>query len=215
MRTIAIGALVGVLLWLATRREDVTNAINEGVYQVGEIVNATLGTNFNSVAQANMRKLTPYIEDVRKNRNVVAFLHVIRHREHLPSIAHTTEAYTVLCGGGRFTSFADHPRPNLPSPCSMGAAGAYQIIIGTWDELVREAGLEDFSPVNQERGAVYRIAYRGALNDVIAGNLQEAIRKCRNEWTSLPGANEQGSGYTYAVAREVFAQYGGVLAVGN
>jgi muramidase (phage lysozyme) len=48
-------------------------------------------------------------------------------------------------------------------------------------------GLPDFSPASQDRAALYLVEKRGALEDVKAGRLAQAVSKCRNEWASLPG----------------------------
>ena len=59
---------------------------------------------------------------------------------------------------------------------------------GTWNSLARRYKLNDFSPRNQDLGAVALIAGRGALNDVLKGNYQAAVRKLGEEWASLPGS---------------------------
>jgi hypothetical protein len=64
----------------------------------------------------------------------------------------------------------------------------------------------------QDFGFVVKLVDRGALEDVIEGNLSEAIRKCRQEWTSLPGAAENSGRYTLDKALAVFTKYGGRLA---
>jgi len=47
--------------------------------------------------------------------------------------------------------------------------------------------LPDFGTASQDRGALELVRRRGALADVQAGRFTEALRKCRNEWASLPG----------------------------
>lgn len=71
--------------------------------------------------------------------------------------------------------------------CVSTAAGAYQIIKGTWVNLRQSLGLTDFSPASQDAAAIELVRRRGALEDVKAGRVAEAIAKCRNEWASLPG----------------------------
>ncbi len=68
------------------------------------------------------------------------------------------------------------------------AAGAYQILFGTWQELQSKLKLPDFSPASQDRAAIELIKRRKALEDVLAGRFAQAILKCRKEWASLPGA---------------------------
>lgn len=139
--------------------------------------------------------------------NVAAFLRVIRARES----SQDDSAYTVLNGGAHFAGFTDHPFAGQRTPPAK-AAGAYQFIASTWGEVARKYALPDFSPQSQDAGAVARLIYRNALDDVRAGRIEDAIRKCRDEWTSLPGASESSGSWTMAKALAVYRQYGGTLA---
>lgn len=146
------------------------------------------------------------------NPNVQAFLRLIRHGES----SQAEKAYSMLYGGSLFSGFADHPRQyfRLADGRRTSAAGAYQITASTWDDL-RRAGwnLPDFSPAQQDLAAVALVKRRGALADVVEGRFVRAITKCRNEWTSLPGAME--SGYSLATAERVLLQYGATIDQGS
>jgi muramidase (phage lysozyme) len=143
---------------------------------------------------------------VLSDRNVQAFLRVIRRGEGTADDG----GFRRLFGGGTFASFADHPRTLVTkSGYKSTAAGAYQFLSSTWDETARIMGLPDFSPANQDLGAVGRIAARGALADVIAGRLEEAIKKCAKEWASLPFSPYGQPVISMATARGVFANAGG------
>lgn len=142
------------------------------------------------------------------NPNVRAFLHVIRAGE----TGQGTDAYRTMFGGGRFDSFADHPRRVITrGALSSSAAGAYQFLERTWDGLVKQYGFADFSPTNQDLAAVALIAGRRALPDVIAGRLQAAIAGCCREWASLPGSPYGQPTRTFEQARATYLEYGGVL----
>jgi len=153
--------------------------------------------------------VTGYVNDLGtdemtalQDTNVQAFLMMIRTGEGTAN----GNGYRTLFGGGLFNGFADHPRISVTkSGYTSTAAGAYQIIVGTWDSL----GLPDFSPANQDIAAVRLIKRRGALNDVIAGRLALAIAKCNKEWASLPGSPYGQPTITMAKAEQVFAQWGG------
>ncbi len=141
--------------------------------------------------------------------NVAAFLRVIRERES----SQDESAYTILNGGSHFvTGWGGHPFAGQRTPPAK-AAGAYQFIASTWAEVSALYGITDFSPRNQDLGAIGRIIYRQALDDVIAGRFESAVIKCRKEWTSLPGAAESSSGWTMDKARAVYLKYGGGVAV--
>jgi lysozyme len=135
-------------------------------------------------------------------RNISAFLTMIQQAE---GTAGRGDPYRV-CYGYRHTlqSFADHPantgewrgerlsdsmcaNAGLGPGCVSTAAGAYQIIRPTWNALKRDLKLSNFEPAAQDAAAVELIRQRGALEDVKAGRIVEAINKCRNEWASLPG----------------------------
>lgn len=137
--------------------------------------------------------------------NVGAFLRVIREGES----NQTEDAYRLMYGGKLFDAPPwNHPHIHIPlaNGQTTSAAGAYQYEIATWEDLAKRYGFEDFSPPNQDQGAVGKLADRHALEDVLAGRLDEAIRKLHNEWTSLALAKRQ------AEAPAIFQAYGGRLA---
>lgn len=144
--------------------------------------------------------------------NVAAFLRVIRAGES----SQDESAYRVMFGGSRFDSFADHPRiTNTASGYTSTAAGAYQFLSKTWDECAKALSLPDFSPESQDLAAVYLIKRRGALDDAIAGRLDDAIKKCAKEWASLPGSPYGQPTRTLDQARATYLEYGGSLYTSN
>lgn len=142
--------------------------------------------------------------------NVQAFLRVIRAGES----GQGDDAYRMMFGGGLFQAPPwQHPREAITiRGLSSTAAGAYQFLARTWDILVGTYGFPDFSPTNQDKGAIALIAGRGALGDVVAGNFQDAVRKCAREWASLPGSPYGQPVRTLAQALEVYATYGGQIS---
>lgn len=138
------------------------------------------------------------------NTNVAAFLRVIRERES----SQDDSAYSVINGGAHFTSFADHPFAGQRTPPAK-AAGAFQFIASTWSDVQQQYGMPDFSPASQDAGAVARLIYRGALEDVLAGRFAAAVARCRHEWTSLPGAAESSGSWTMDKALAVYRKWGG------
>lgn len=123
--------------------------------------------------------------------NEAAFLDMIAFSE---GVAKGEDGYRTLFGGGLFDSFADHPRKFFSFTDKLGrvlktsAAGRYQFLMRTWDEIAQKLQLADFSPENQDRAALELIRQRGAQNDVRAGRIAQAIAKCAPIWASLPGA---------------------------
>ena len=155
--------------------------------------------------------------------NVRAFLDALAWAE---GTARAPEPYRV-CYSYKHTirSFADHPTitgewkgepldslgPRYAGLKST-AAGRYQIIVGTWREAKRALGLPDFSPESQDKAAVYLIRRRGALDDVMAGNLQAAVDKCAAEWASLPGSTSGQPQRKFDQLAAVYEGAGGNIA---
>jgi muramidase (phage lysozyme) len=145
-----------------------------------------------------------------ENTNVLAFLQVIRYGEGTSD----SDGYRRCFGGELFDSFQDHPRRKITArlgqtTITSTAAGAYQFLSKTWDGLVQRWGFRDFSPRNQDLGAVALIQGRKALEDVIAGRFEEAVLKCAKEWASLPGSPYGQPTIKVAKAHRVYTEAGG------
>jgi muramidase (phage lysozyme) len=125
--------------------------------------------------------------NVYSSANLKAFLMVIRYAEGTDS----QDGYQIQYTGTRFYDFADHPRiarcGNIrgKSVCST-AAGAYQFLETTWDDVASAVGVSDFSPASQDRGAMELIYRAGAMSDVESGKIPKAIAKLANVWASFP-----------------------------
>jgi muramidase (phage lysozyme) len=135
--------------------------------------------------------------------NVRAFLAAIRLGEGTSGAL----GYRTIVGGSLMETMDKHPGKRVfveRYGVFSTAAGAYQFLGTTWSELVQQYGFEDFRPETQDEGAVALIARRGALDDVLAGRIPEAIRKCAKEWASLPGA---GYGQREESLARVVAEY--------
>lgn len=60
-------------------------------------------------------------------------------------------------------------------------------------------------------GALFLIKRRGALEDVIAGRFESAVKKCNREWASLPGSPYGQPTKTMADALDVYVKHGGTF----
>jgi muramidase (phage lysozyme) len=116
--------------------------------------------------------------------------------------------YNTMYGGGRFEGYQDHPRKAVPITTgpnvgkTSSAAGRYQFLGSTWDEVKREAGLPDFSPESQDAGAWHLAnkTYKAKTGRDLAGDLEKAQgnpqaiagigKYLSGVWTSLPGGIE-------------------------
>lgn len=151
-----------------------------------------------------------------ENANLQAFLAMIRYAEGTSG----ANGYRTLFGGGLFESFADHPRQRVTarlggSSITSSAAGAYQILERTWDDIQRLVGLPDFSPASQDQAAVFLIRRRGALADVRAGRFDAALGKVNEEWASLPGSPYGQPTKSLTDLRRVYVASGGQITGGS
>lgn len=128
------------------------------------------------------------LEQALSNPNVRKMLNLIANTE---GVKH---GYNTLFGNERINDLSNHPNIRKAFTQTDGkknyttAAGRYQFIKDTWDGVARQYGLDDFGPRNQDIGAIALIAQNGALDDVLKGNYQGAIRKLGGTWASLPSS---------------------------
>ncbi|MFI5195713.1 MAG: glycoside hydrolase family 104 protein [Chitinophagales bacterium] len=138
--------------------------------------------------------------------NIKAFLLMLQYSEG----TYGANAYRTLYGGGVFQGYGSHPGIAVTANgLTSTAAGAYQILQGTWQSVQAETGLPDFSPASQDRAAVELVRRRGALGDVMEGKIVTAIDKCRKEWASLPGAGYGQHEQKLTTLLQVYQQAGG------
>lgn len=153
-----------------------------------------------------MRDIIPLVEILDASKNLRAFIEMLRLGEGTQG----EDGFRTLYGGGKFDSFADHPRRKITAGgWTSTAAGAGQFLERTWDGLVAEYGFKDFSPTNQLLGIVALIAGRKALNDVVEGRFEQAVMKCNKEWASLPGSPYGQPVVTMARAKAEYEKNGG------
>lgn len=136
----------------------------------------------------------PTVQAMSADQNIAAFLKMIRFAEGTDPNQYGQDPYRITFGYRHILqNMTDHPG-NTGEWTGVqtqwgwtSAAGAYQFLKGTWNEVTNSFGLStDFSPASQDLHAVKRIQQRGALEDVKAGRFQAALDKLGNEWASLP-----------------------------
>ncbi|NJK59203.1 MAG: glycoside hydrolase family 104 protein [Oscillatoriales cyanobacterium SM2_1_8] len=92
------------------------------------------------------------------SRNLQAFLQVIRYAEGTDA----GDGYQIAFTGRRFASLQDHPRAvHCSGRLCSSAAGAYQFLETTWDNVAAAIGASDFRPEWQDRAAIELIRRRG------------------------------------------------------
>lgn len=156
--------------------------------------------------EAELLRVEPAPPTDTRAGNVAAFLDMLAHAEGTSRFG-DDEGYNVMVGGGLFDSYTDHPRQSVWLPAyeiRSTAAGRYQFLVGTWDDLVDRFGLPDFTPASQDLGAVHLIRQCRALSLIHDGRIREAIHACRRIWASLPGA---GYGQREVATDELLSVY--------
>lgn len=147
------------------------------------------------------------IFDPLPTQRIRAFLRCIREFE-CQAEKDDSKRYQMLnaplpSGDRRFSSYKTHPWDGQGKPLKGStAAGAYQILSGTWQEIFEKGLIEPkgdrFSPTVQDRIAVMKLEDRGVLHLIRTGRIQEALElkgpngslALPSEWTSLPGGKE-------------------------
>ena len=139
---------------------------------------------------ATHKRLLKQVQAARNHPNVIAYLNML-------SAAEGTTEFGYQQGFGRrnkIKSLADHPRTFHTFTQTNGkknrtsAAGRYQFLSRTWDDMAGKLGLEDFGPESQDLAAIGLIAEAGALDDLVRGDIDAALKKTGRIWASLPTA---------------------------
>lgn len=151
-------------------------------------------------------------------RNMAAFLDMLGFSEGTTTVEGSEDGYNVNVGGELFAGYDNHPRRAVLTRWGLSdAAGRYQIMAAipgkirtdTWDWASRACGVKDFSPASQDKVAAYLVTRRGGLADLMEGRFAAAVRKCRNEWASLPGAGYGQREHRLEVLLEKYVAFGG------
>uniref|UniRef100_UPI00262A4336 glycoside hydrolase family 24 protein n=1 Tax=Janthinobacterium sp. TaxID=1871054 RepID=UPI00262A4336 len=144
-------------------------------------------------------------------KNLRAFMQMIRVSEGTAG----ADGYRTIVGGSLFYDYSDHPRQLIWIPSIndySSAAGAFQMIRRTWDNVRNKLGLPDFSPSSQDQACVELIRQRGGLRLAMNGEFAAAVEKCKKEWASLPGAGYNQRENSLAKLQTAYINAGGQLA---
>jgi tape measure domain-containing protein len=131
------------------------------------------------------RKAREELKKLRSDPAIKAMLDTIASAEGA--------GYSTLFGGGTFDDFSAHPNQRITRKFGKGnitstAAGRYQFLNRTWQGLVDQYGFSDFSPENQDLGAIALMRSRGMLGPIGTGDIGGALTAGNREWASLPGS---------------------------
>lgn len=133
------------------------------------------------------------LESYLDNKNVQAFLGLIRDTE---GTSKGVDPYRVY-GGSAKNQIKDLSKPDFKrwgftqtdgKKNTSSASGAYQFLERTWNGLAKQHGLKDFSPRSQDLGAIALLKQSGALDAILKGDFDTAVKKANRTWASLPGS---------------------------
>lgn len=163
------------------------------------------------------KKMDNTVDAALANKNVLAFLDMIAYFE---SGNKANAIYGNATQG--FADYSRHPNIKVPfhNPLREGqgnndfstAAGLYQINYPTWVMIQGLISLPDFSSHSQNRSAVALLIKDGALDYVLNGQFDAALRAVSKTWASLPYSDSGQRKTTIALAKSVYERSGGVLA---
>ena len=95
--------------------------------------------------------------------------------------------YRTLYGGGQFQDLSRHPDRVVVKRYSSAAAGAYQFLPTTWQEVALKLDLPSFAPEHQDQAALHLVKKRGALQEIDRNGLTKAaMNRLAPEWASFP-----------------------------
>jgi len=213
----------GLAAWLLLRPRDAQATQVDAAANDTSVVPPAAASNLVTNPIYNLATISPEVRAMTDPQaNLSAFLFMIRSTEHVyPRDVLNDAAYSIFYGGSKFSNFADHPvltgeKKGVPLPdhfctaaglkpgCVSTAAGAYQLIKGTWTRLKAKLNLPDFSPLSQDQAAVALLDESGALDLIYAGDIEGAIKKASKIWASLPGSTAQQNPKALAYAMNRF-----------
>lgn len=134
-----------------------------------------------------------FISSFLTNENIKAALRTIRFCEGTLA----DDGYNYIFGSSprndkRFTDMSTHPNVTVPYGNSVStAAGAYQILIGTYRGLIAKYGLPDcFDNNAQDLLCLCLFDEIGVLTDISKGLIlqSEVITKLAKIWASIPSS---------------------------
>ena len=147
------------------------------------------------------------------SKNLIAFLDLIAWAEG--TAGKGDDGYNdIVDPAGFFDDYSSHPHQlvQVNARIKSTAAGRYQLLSRYYEHYKKQLGLQDFSPLSQDKIAIQQIKEQRALDDILCGRIDQAIEKTCNIWASFPGAGYKQREHSLSAMREQFWKLGGTLA---
>jgi len=145
------------------------------------------------------RNLLAKVEQYRNNPYAIAMLDAIGASEG------TGNRYNIRFGGSVISDLSKHPNISTSYQTNMKdtrgrpivekstAAGRYQFLNSTWNNIADKLGLNDFSAASQDKAALgLMLSVPGVEQALKNGDLTTLVQKLNSTWTSLPASVEGG-----------------------
>lgn len=135
------------------------------------------------------------MEEALRNPYVRAALDMIAEAEVGKDAYAAGQGYDALFGAGRMSDFSAHPNVAGTYTDLRGkqqkstAAGRYQILKSTADDLAKRYNISGFSPEAQDRMAIALMMDTGALDPLMRGDFDAALPKLAQRWAALPSSS--------------------------
>jgi len=109
--------------------------------------------------------------------------------------------YRTVYGGSKFDDYSKHPERDIRitsgpnTGLTSNAAGRYQFLSTTWNDVAKQRGLKDFTPDSQDKGAWHlaRRTYGGNIRQDLRKDPLSVAARLSGQWTSLPGGIERNA----------------------
>jgi muramidase (phage lysozyme) len=157
-----------------------------------------------------------FLKTIVKNPNIIAANKTVRHTEG----TNADDGYSYLFGSNpkntrRFTDFSKHP--NIAEPFGENehstAAGAFQILYPTYQQLCAKYGFADFTPETQDLMFCAILDEINMLEKVVNGyfmitQVQDAMG---GQWASLPLSKYGQPIHSLVDVQDYYEQMGGIV----
>ena len=163
-------------------------------------------------------QVAPKAKQIQASDNFTKFGNLIALAEGTGQAG--ADAYRIAFGGRKIDDLSKHPNVPVGFTETTGkknrstAAGKYQFLKSTWDEMSAKTGVTDFSPAAQEANFRELLRRKKVLSAVEAGDFTGAINKLGSVFASLPSSRYKQPKRDWAWISKTATDLG-VSGVGN